>query len=135
MKKLLSAVLMIVMLLQALPLEALASVGKALSLDELNRAYALTGLGTGGLIANGDGTYHDGMKPNASWNASQLRDWLDVKLDADLNTVMDLLSQAAFTLNELKERNPDAYAMYWRTTASSTSSPRVTRRLRSARRA
>ena len=112
MKKLLSAVLMIVMLLHTLPLEALASAGKVLSREELNRAYALTGLGTGGLAANGDGTYHDGMKPNASWNASQLRDWLDVKLDADLNTVIDLLSQAAYTLNELKERNPDAYARF-----------------------
>ena len=87
-------------------------MGKTLSLEELNRAYALTGLGTGGLIANGEGTYHDGMKPNASWNASQLRDWLDVKLDADLNTIMDLLSQAAYTLNELKETNPDAYARF-----------------------
>ena len=100
------------MLLQVLPFEALASVGKALSQEELDRAYAITGLGTGGLVANGDGTYHDGMKPNASWNASQLRDWLDVKLDVDLNTIMDLLSQAAYTLNELKERDPDAYARF-----------------------
>ena len=83
-----------------------------LSQEELSRAYALTGLGTGGLAANGDGTYHAGMKPNASWNASQLRDWLDVKLDVDLNTIMDLLSQAAYTLNELKERNPDVYARF-----------------------
>ena len=103
MKKLLSVVLIIVMLFQVLPFEALASVGKALSQEELDRAYAITGLGTGGLVANGDGTYHDGMKPNSSWNASQLRDWLDVKLDVDLNTIMDLLSQAAYTLNELKE--------------------------------
>ena len=31
------------------------------------------------------------MKPNASWNASQLYDWLDEKLVKDLNSAEDLL--------------------------------------------
>ena len=110
MKKLLSALLLIVLLAQALPFEALATVGRIMSDDELARAYALTGLGTGGLSANGEGTYHGGMKPNVSWNASQLRDWLDEKLDIDLYNVTDLLSQTAFTLSELKETDPDEFA-------------------------
>ena len=109
MKKAFSALLLVIMLAQVLPLEALATVGRVMSADELAAAYAMTGLGTGGLTANGDGTYHDGMKPNDSWSASQLRDWLDEKLKVDLNTASDLLSQAAFTLSELKESDPDAY--------------------------
>lgn len=110
MRKLLSALVLIVMLAQVLPLDALATVGKVLSKDELAKAYALTGLGTGGLAANNDGAYHAGMTPNLSWNASQMRDWLDDKLATDLNTVTDLLSQTAFTLSELEEKDPAAYA-------------------------
>jgi hypothetical protein len=110
MKKLLCALLLIVMLVQVLPFDALATVGRVLSEDALNRAYALTGLGTGGLTGNGDGAYHAGMQPNDRWNASQMREWLDEKLDVDLNTVTDLLSQAAFTLSELKETDPEEYA-------------------------
>jgi len=112
MKKLLSTLMLIVLLLQALPFEALATVGRVMSDDELARAYALTGLGAGALAANGEGAYHGGMKPNVSWNASQLRDWLDEKLNVDLYNVTDLLSQAAFTLNELKETDPDEYARH-----------------------
>ncbi|MER2142925.1 MAG: hypothetical protein ABS888_03950, partial [Eubacteriales bacterium] len=110
MKKLLAMLVLLVMLAQVLPLDALATVGKVLSADELSKAYAITGLGTGGLVANGDGAFHAGMTPNLSWNASQMRDWLDEKLDTDLNTVTDLLSQTSFTLSELKEKDPAAYA-------------------------
>ena len=110
MKKLLAMLVLLVMLAQVLPLDALATVGKVLSADELAKAYAITGLGTGGLVANGDGAFHAGMTPNLSWNASQMRDWLDEKLDTDLNTVTDLLSQTSFTLSELKEKDPAAYA-------------------------
>ena len=112
MKKLLSTLLLIVLLAQVLPFDALATVGRVLTEDELARAYALTGLGTGGLAANGDGAYHAGMRPNASWNASQLRDWLDAKLSSDLRTVNELLSQAAFTLDELRQDKPDVYEEY-----------------------
>ena len=51
MKKILTVALLIVMLVHVLPFDALATVGKVLSEDELARAYALTGLGTGGLPA------------------------------------------------------------------------------------
>ena len=42
MKKMLSALLLIVMLCQVLPFDALAAVGRVLTDDELARAYALT---------------------------------------------------------------------------------------------
>ena len=89
MKKLITALLLTAMLIQALPFEALATVGKVLSKEELARAYALTGLGTGGLKANSNGAYHAGMRPNLGWNASQLDDWLEEKLAKDLNSVED----------------------------------------------
>ena len=116
MKKLFSVLLLIVMLAQVLPLEALATVGKVLSKEEIARAYALTGLGTGGLKANSNGAYHDGMKPNLSWNASQLDDWLDEKLAKDLNSAEDLLSQVGFTLEEMKQSDPSAYEAFTQAT-------------------
>ena len=58
MKKWLSALLLIILLLQALPVDALATIGKALTDEELDRAYALTGL------AKGDGLpqWHDAQR-------------------------------------------------------------------------
>ena len=52
------------------------------------------------------------MKPNAGWNASQLRDWLDEKLDKDLNSVCDTFSQAFFTLSDLKQSDPGKYRTF-----------------------
>ena len=66
MKKLLAMLVLLVMLAQVLPLDALATVGKVLSADELAKAYAITGLGTGGLVANGDGAFHAGMTPTSA---------------------------------------------------------------------
>ena len=116
MKKMITALLLLAMLIQVLPFEALATVGKVLSKEEMARAYALTGLGTGGLKANSNGAYHDGMKPNASWNASQLNDWLDEKLAKDLNSAEDLLSQVGFTLEEMKQSDPSAYEAFTQAT-------------------
>ena len=116
MKKMITALLLLAMLIQVLPFEALATVGKVLSKEEMARAYALTGLGTGGLKANSNGAYHDGMKPNLSWNASQLDDWLEEKLSKDLHSVEDLLSQVGFTLDEMKQSNPSAYEAFTQAT-------------------
>ncbi len=116
MKKRITALLLLAMLIQVLPFEALATVGKVLSKEEMARAYALTGLGTGGLKANSNGAYHDGMKPNLSWNASQLDDWLEEKLAKDLNSAEDLLSQVGFTLEEMKQSDPSAYEAFTQAT-------------------
>ena len=116
MKRKLAALLLIVMLCQALPMQAFATVGKVLTEEELALAYALTGLGTGGLAANANGAYHSGMQPNASWNASQLRDWLEEKLGKDVDDAGDLLSQITFTLNELRESDYEAYEWYTQST-------------------
>ena len=41
------------------------------------------------------------MKPNAGWNAAQLRGWLDEKLEKELDSLCDTFSQAFFTLSEI----------------------------------
>ena len=111
MKKLLAVTLLIVLLCQALPMEALAGAGWELSKDEIARARALTGLSFGQEQANAN-AYHSGMKPNAGWNAAQLRGWLDEKLEKELDSVCDTFSQAFFTLSEMKANDPENYRRY-----------------------
>jgi len=108
MKKWLSMLLLIVLLSQALPLNALATIGKVLTHEELAAAYALTGYGTDyGATANA--TYHRGMQPNATWNATQISDWLDDVLSTDLYNVEDILTRASVALEKLKKKDPEAY--------------------------
>ena len=108
MKKWLSLLLLIVLLSHVLPLNALATIGKVLTHEELAAAYALTGYGTDdGASANA--VYHRGMQPNATWNAQQMSDWLDDVLKTDLFNVEDILSRAAVALEKLKKKNPEAY--------------------------
>ena len=78
MKRWLSAMLMTVLLIQALPLGALAAAGHVLTSEELAAAYALTGFGDSGARSN---AYHKGMTPNDTWNAMQVSDWRDELLD------------------------------------------------------
>ena len=108
MKKWLSLLLLIVLLSHVLPLNALATIGKVLTHEELAAAYALTGYGTdNGASANA--VYHRGMQPNATWNAQQMSDWLDDVLKTDLFNVEDILSRAAVALEKLKKKDPEAY--------------------------
>ena len=65
---------MLLLLVQALPLNALAEAGHVLTDAELAAAYALTGFGDSGARSN---AYHKGMTPNDTWNAMQVSDWLD----------------------------------------------------------
>ena len=115
-KKLLIVLTVVVLLFNILPVEALAAVGSVLSEEELNRAYALTGLGTGGLRKNAvsanaaDGLFHTGMKPNLSWNASQLIDWMEETLNSDMHSVTDSLSRLFFTIANMEETRPESYS-------------------------
>lgn len=111
MKKLFVVTLLIVMLCQALPVEALASVSRVLTQDELNRARALMGLSFGQDPAN-ERAYHSGMKPNAGWTATQLKEWLDEKLDKDLGSTCDVLSQAFYTLADMQQSDPAKYRRF-----------------------
>ena len=106
MKKMLSALLLIVMLCQVLPFDALAAVGRVLTDDELARAYALTGFG------ENEGQYHNGMRPNASWNAAQLIHYLEDRLSKDIYNLGDTLSRADYAVAELEQTDPAAYREY-----------------------
>jgi len=75
MKRMLSAILMLLLLIQAVPLDALAAAGHVLTDEELAAAVALTGVGVDRTQSNA--AFHKGMKPNAAWNAMQVADWLD----------------------------------------------------------
>ena len=104
MKKLLSTLLLIVMLCQVLPFDAMATVGKVLTDDELARAYALTGLG------QHDGLYHNGMMPNASMSGMQLARWLESQLDNQVHTIDDVLARARYQIFYLMILQPDSKA-------------------------
>ena len=110
MKKWIAAILTMLMLMQALPLNALATIGNVLTEDELTAAYALTGFGEGGTQSNS--TYHRGMQPNVRWNAMQFSDWLEDVLNVDIKNVTDILSRASNTLTELKGKDPEAYERF-----------------------
>lgn len=100
MKRILSALLLIILLIRGLPIEALASVGKVLSEEELSRAYALTGLG------QGDGLYHNGMKANESMSGMQLAHWLEERLDNRLHNIDDVFARARYQLEALQDKYP-----------------------------
>ena len=104
--RLCAALLLVMLLAQALPWTAFATVGKVLTQEELDRAYALTGLG------EGEGVYHNGMKPNLSWNAAQLSDYLEDKLSTDIYNLGDTISRAEYALAELQESDPAAYKRF-----------------------
>lgn len=96
MKRLLSALLLVVVLNQVLPVNALAAIGKVLSQEELTAAYALTGYGDG-LRTN---AYHPGMMPNESWSASQISSYLEELLELNIHNLSDILSRVSCTLAE-----------------------------------
>ena len=106
MKKWLSALLLVILLIQALPVDALATIGRVLTGEELDRAYALTGLG------QGDGLYHNGMTPNDSMSGMQLAHWLENRLDTQLHNIDEVLARARYQLDELKEKYPIIYKAF-----------------------
>ena len=109
MKRRIAALLTLLLLAQVLPLNALAAAGHVLTDGELAAAYALTGFGSS---AQPNSAYHKGMKPNETWNAMQVSDWLDEVLDTNMYSVEDILSRASVKLAELREQDPQAYAYF-----------------------
>ena len=110
MKKWLSAILMVLLLVQAMPLGALAGAGHVLTEEELAAAYGLTGFGDSSVQRNA--AYHKGMKPNATWNAMQVSDWLDEMLGTYLFSVEDILTRASIKLAKLQESDPEGYRRF-----------------------
>ena len=109
MKRWIAALLTLLLLAQALPLNALAAAGHVLTEAELAAAYALTGFGG---HAQANGAYHKGMTPNETWNAMQVSDWLDEVLGTNMYSVEDILSRASVKLADLREQDLEAYAYF-----------------------
>ena len=110
MKKWLSAILMVLLLVQAMPLGAFAAAGHVLTDEELAAAYALTGFGDSSVQSNA--TYHKGMKPNVTWNAMQVSEWLDEQLKTYVFSVEDILTRASIKLAKLQESDPEGYSRF-----------------------
>ncbi|MBQ3305241.1 MAG: hypothetical protein IJH03_11975, partial [Clostridia bacterium] len=110
MKRLLSTMLILVLLLQALPVSALAASGDLLTEQELAAAIALTGIGADGAQSNA--AYHKGMTPNETWNAVQVNDWLDEQLNTYIYSVEEILSRASVELAELKQSDSAGYRRF-----------------------
>ena len=107
MKRWLTVILALVLLLQAFPITALAVAvsGKPITEAELAAAYELAGLN------DGASEYHSGMPVSASMNAWQLSGWLDEQLKGGIASVGQMLAQAQSTLAQLRESDPEAYAL------------------------
>jgi len=128
MKKWIAAILTLVMLAQALPWTAFAdavAAGQMITDSELQRALQIAGLQTvsGGVSANAEGSgpfrleakesgYHAGMKPNETWDAQMLMDWLDDTLTRAIYNVINVYTRAEAILERLKDEDPAAYARY-----------------------
>ena len=110
MKKWLCMLLTLGLLLQALPLSALAAAGHVLTAEELAAAYALTGFADSGVQRNA--VFHKGMTPNESWNAMQVSDWLDEQLNTYMYSVEEILSRASVKLAQLKENDREGYSRF-----------------------
>ena len=110
MKRLVVILLTLVVLIQALPVNALAAAGHVLTAEELAAAYALTGFGDSGVQRNA--VFHKGMTPNESWNAMQVSDWLDEQLNTYMYSVEEILSRASVKLAQLKKNDREGYSRF-----------------------
>lgn len=130
MKKWIAALLALVMLSQALPWTAFAATGDPITDAELQRALLTVGLrpesggdvralfeaaSEGGaplrLEAKESG-YHPGMKPDGTWDARMMMDWLDDLLMTDIYNVTSVFTRAETILDKLKDDDPAAYARF-----------------------
>lgn len=141
MRKWIAAILTLVLLTQALPWTAFAdaiAAGQMITDRELQQALQIAGMrvttgeyssektvtsknalmaaaskdsATIRVEANDSG-YHSGMKPDETWDAQMLMDWLDDKLSRDIYNVTNIYTRAETILERLKDSDPSAYAQY-----------------------
>lgn len=101
-KRILSAVLCLLLFVQFFPLDALAA-GTLVSNAALDQAERLSGLGEDAP------TWHEGMKPQSNWNAMELNGWLDHVLQHEHYSVSNAHHDLEHALDELAANSPDAY--------------------------
>ena len=132
MRKWIAAILTLVMLSQALPWTAFAATGDMITDAELQRALLIAGLqpettdnsGERALFAAKSNSaaplrleakesgYHPGMKPDETWDAQMLMDWLDDMLSQDIYNVTNVFTRADTLLERMATEDPAAYARF-----------------------
>ncbi len=103
MKKFLSVLMALILLVQATPLSALAETS-AMTENELVAACALAGYGDD---APG---FREGMEVNGNLTAKQLIEYLDEVLDSEIHTLENYYEDLENTLYDLRQNNAAAYA-------------------------
>ena len=103
MKRLICAVLVLIFLLEASPIEAMAESAGMITAEELAEAWALTGLDED---AAG---YHEGMDVDGAMNAMQLAGWVDDLLDHEMNTLGNIHTDLEQAIAEMQARNDGSY--------------------------
>ena len=98
MKKGISFLLALILLLQSSPLSALAET-PAMTETELTAAYALAGYGDDAPL------YHEGMAVNENMTAKQLMDYMDEILENEIHTLENYCEDLENTLHKLKEKD------------------------------
>lgn len=103
MKRWIAITLILVLLIQALPVSALAGTGEVLTEEELAKALALVG--------GGDDAprYYDGMQASAAMTAWQLWLWLDEQLEGDIYSVSQTFARTERALTDLKRDDPEVW--------------------------
>lgn len=97
-----SLLLCVVMLMEFLPLDALAA-GSIVSDSFIEAAWALSGQDPNAAH------WHRGMEPEITWNAEQLDEWLDYVLSEPILSVQNAHHDLNRKLATLQESNPSAY--------------------------
>ena len=110
MKKLISLILIIALLVQAVPVYALAGAGGTLTDAQMREAFQLAGLQSDASgIRYAPSTFHRGMTPDKTWNARMLREWIQDLLDFQLSAVSDTFLRAESLLNRMKSEDSASY--------------------------
>ncbi|MDD6050259.1 MAG: hypothetical protein PUC00_03150 [Clostridiales bacterium] len=120
MKRICSMILVLALLCQLLPVQALAQAGLELpSASELAAARALTGL------AEDAPGYHAGMSVSTAMNAMQLSGWLDELLDNEMYSLQSAYQNIQTTLERMKTEDPNYYGIMTDTPNNRQYLPRI----------
>ena len=103
-QKWISLLLMLVILAECSPINALAESQGMMMAEEAAAAWALTGLD------DDAASYRAGMAFSSQMNASQLSCWLDELLDEEMAALQHMNSEMENSFGDMKLENPSLYA-------------------------
>ena len=117
-KRWISVLVLMILLVQTLPLQALADTGSILTESELQQAMQLAGLETAEdsskerlSLTLSDSGYHEGMKPDSAWDVPMLNSWLENMRQRELYNLCLQYNEVLTTLDQMKESEPATYTL------------------------